>query len=372
MRQAISAAWIAVHGALATGCVDRFDVGAIDGQGGGGGDGGSGALGGGGAGGAAEVSLDPFSTPVSVASASSCALRSNGGVACWGNNTNGELGHGQELVAQSSTPVTPVGLDAGVQAIFGGGAAHCALLDTDRVECWGAALYGEFNGMPVQAISFHPLDIPGLGDDIVQVALGYSWGCALTRTGQAKCWGLGGTGQLGNGGTGDAYVPGDVTSIAGERYVQLSASLLGYHTCGVTTEGGVLCWGDNAAGQLGHEGPNQPVPTAVPGLAPSIVEVAAGRDHTCARTSDGAVFCWGENAELQLGSAGRGSAPREVPGIVAQAIAAGGDQSCALAMTGPSGAGAREPSPRPRPPPSTSTPRSARSPSRRAVCIRAW
>lgn len=275
-----------------------------------------------------EIEVERFATPIAASWATTCALTSSGGVACWGSNGSGELGVGDETLSSSDTPLTPNGLASGAQAVFGGGSGFCAMRDTGRFECWGFVIYGEFNGEPVYAATLEPWEMPFIGDDTVQVVVGNEWLCLLTRAGQAKCWGIGSSGQLGNGSTDDAYQPHDVADIAGERYVELAAS--GFHTCGVTSEAGVMCWGHNGAGELGAPGPNQLLPTAV--AIADVRNIAAGGYHTCARKEDGSVWCWGDNTWGQLGGAAPGGAVPNLP--AATALAAGGDQTCVITNDG--------------------------------------
>jgi alpha-tubulin suppressor-like RCC1 family protein len=75
------------------------------------------------------------------------------------------------------------------------------------------------------------------------------------------------------------------------------------HTCTVTADGALYCWGSNAAfGQVGdgtYE--HRATPTRV-GSDNDWVSVRSGGEHTCARKSTGAAFCWGRNDKSSLGS----------------------------------------------------------------------
>jgi len=78
------------------------------------------------------------------------------------------------------------------------------------------------------------------------------------------------------------------------KATQLSVG--GGHVCALV-KSEVVCWGDNAVGQLGVGVSGKAVgeltkPHVVGGL-PKIVRVSAGQQHTCAIDVDGAVWCWG-------------------------------------------------------------------------------
>lgn len=79
--------------------------------------------------------------------------------------------------------------------------------------------------------------------------------------------------------------------------------------CAVTASRKVVCWGENALGQLGSQGPSShDTAREVEGLT-AVVQVTASGRHACARMQDGKVRCWGENSRGQTG---------EAPGVVAQ------------------------------------------------------
>ena len=60
----------------------------------------------------------------------------------------------------------------------------------------------------------------------------------------------------------------------------------GHHTCGVTADGSVECWGDDSDGQ------------STPPVG-SFTSVSAGGDHSCGVKTDGSVECWGSDTEGQ-------------------------------------------------------------------------
>jgi alpha-tubulin suppressor-like RCC1 family protein len=70
----------------------------------------------------------------------SCALLASGGVLCWGNNFNGELGDGS--TTNRSTPVAVVGL-TGASAVAVCGHSSCAIVSDGSVSCWGENTFGE-------------------------------------------------------------------------------------------------------------------------------------------------------------------------------------------------------------------------------------
>jgi len=267
-------------------------------------------------------SVGPTNTAIGAGPNSTCAVTSGGGVKCWGSNGSGQLGNG--TLTDSTTPVDVSGLASGVTAIAVGGTHTCAI-QSGGVKCWGSGGNGATTDSSI------PVKVPGLASGVTAIAAGDGHSCALTDGGAVKCWGSNGSAELGNGTTIDSSLPVAVSGLA--NGVTLIAAG-GVHTCAITSGGGVKCWGHGAYGQLGNgTNTDSSVPVAVSGLASGVTAIAAGGYHTCAVTSGGGVKCWG--ATITIGTTA-GSVPVDVPGLASgvTVVAAGGDHGCALMVGG--------------------------------------
>jgi alpha-tubulin suppressor-like RCC1 family protein len=108
-------------------------------------------------------------------------------------------------------------------------------------------------------------------------------------------------GQLGNGTTIESSIPVDVLGVtSGLRAIATGY----YYSCGLTSVGGVKCWGyNNNFAPLGNgTTTDSSFPVDVSGLAAGVTAVAVGQFHSCALTSGGRVKCWGDNGSGQLGN----------------------------------------------------------------------
>jgi alpha-tubulin suppressor-like RCC1 family protein len=72
----------------------------------------------------------------------------------------------------------------------------------------------------------------------------------------------------------------------------------GLSTCGIDSQGGAVCWGDNQHGALGIGGfdpSSSQAPLGVSGLGAGVRAVAGGPFAQCAILADGTARCWGDS-----------------------------------------------------------------------------
>jgi alpha-tubulin suppressor-like RCC1 family protein len=272
-------------------------------------------------------------TAITAGIQDTCALISGGGVKCWGANWAGQLGDG--TTDNRSTPVDVTGLAEGVAALVAGGVHTCALVLGGGAKCWGWNSSGQLGDGTIDNRTT-PVDVTGLTEGVTALVAGEAHTCALVSGSGAKCWGANGSGQLGDSTTDNRTTPVDVTGLT-EGVTALAAG--GSHTCAFVSGGGIKCWGVNGSGQLGDgTTDNRTTPVDVTGLAAGVTALAAGGSHTCALTAEGSIKCWGSDGsgQLGLGITIQRSTAMDVMGLPGgvTALALGGGYTCALVPGG--------------------------------------
>lgn len=235
---------------------------------------------------------------IRVGGTHACALLADGTATCWGNNSYGQLGDG--TLTSRLAPVAVQGLNDLVD-LAAGNSHTCALTAQGEVFCWGTRSLAGGGAAPTGPIKV-PIRVPNLSN-ITQIDThqGGSFTCARDDLGHVWCWGLNGSGQLGDGTTTNSISPKLVQGL-------IAVSDLGVGKDFVTVardDGTVACWGSSSAGKCGLNGTNNGpqsvtlAPVTVAGLS-DVIEVAAG-GHACARRTDHTVWCWG--SALPIGAA---------------------------------------------------------------------
>jgi alpha-tubulin suppressor-like RCC1 family protein len=147
---------------------------------------------------------------VSAGGSQTCALTSSGAVKCWGYNEYGQLGDG--TTTNKSTPVGVSGLGSGVAAISAGLSYTCALKSAGGLECWGENNFGQL-GDGTTTSKPTPTAVSGLGGGVTAISAGAEQACALTRSSGVECWGENRDGQLGDGTTTSKTTPTHVVGL---------------------------------------------------------------------------------------------------------------------------------------------------------------
>jgi alpha-tubulin suppressor-like RCC1 family protein len=214
----------------------------------------------------------------------------------------------------------------GAVAVASGGMHACAILADGTVRCWGANTHGQLgNGSTTDSAT--PVAVQGLVAPATAIALGAEHSCAIVSTmgGKVQCWGGNASGQLGDGKAPVDQPTATVAQISGVTAVAAG----GQHSCATTSLGQLACWGANTFAQLGN-GTTAVLPGVQMLNLSSANAVSAGTNHTCA-IAMGGLWCWGAGADGQLGAANPPwSAPVSVLSSPVSSPAAGGAHSCVL------------------------------------------
>ena len=222
-----------------------------------------------------------------------CGLVSDGSVWCWGDNGVGQLGDGTTRGANAPRRVSG---DTKFKALAAGSDHTCGLSQAGQAFCWGDGFSGQIGR---GARESQPEPVPAETDvRFTALAAGGKHTCALTQAGKAYCWGANVAGEIGDGTKSERSRP---VAVSGTRaFTAIAAG--NEHTCALTQSGDAYCWGRNRDGQLGDGGArtDRPAPVKV-ALDGAVRDIGAGATHTCGVTRDQEVVCWGSNGRGQLG-----------------------------------------------------------------------
>jgi alpha-tubulin suppressor-like RCC1 family protein len=216
------------------------------------------------------------------------------------------------FVATKTANEWSVGAGAFLNALPTGVTAAACSPGVGTLYCAGSNVGdGTTNTYNVPTKATLPSGVTALGNPSVGSYVACAVATAGTNTGKLYCWGLNGSGAVGDGSTTNRTVPTAATMPAGVSAFSTVSS--GYtHTCAIASAGSntgkIYCWGDNTSGQLGDNTTTQRnVPTLItmPSGVTAFSQVSASDNLTCALasagTNAGRVYCWGVNVYGGLG-----------------------------------------------------------------------
>lgn len=269
-------------------------------------------------------------TQIALGERHTCARLNNGQVRCWGENTVGEIGDGtsgntrpRARIVKNAAGTGPLG---GVTQIDAGNSATCARLGNGQARCWGRNVDGMLgdgtttpSSLPVAVLS----PAGGAQQGITQIAIDENHACALLNSGQARCWGLNASGQIGDGTTTRRLRPRTVLNTTGSGpltgVTQVDAGF--DSSCARLGNGQARCWGRGDRGQLGWDSTSGNllarvvVNPSASGPLMNVRQVRVGSDHACALLNTGQVRCWGRNDNGEVGD-GTSGTDRDRPRVV--------------------------------------------------------
>jgi uncharacterized repeat protein (TIGR01451 family) len=258
-------------------------------------------------------------TAVAAGTGFGLALKADGNVWAWGDNTSGQLGTADVPAAQKNAPVQVKAL-SNVKAIAAGGSHALALKTDGTLWAWGANGGGQLGvGARDDNPHFVPLFVAS-GVNAIAAGVGHTY---FVKT-DGTLW------VCGYNFSGLAGQPNTVSHVATPTKMEGLSNVASVFssensTFAVKTDGTLWAWGDDTYGQLGRGatgGQHNAVPAQVTGIT-NVVSVAAGYTYVYAATADGGLWRWGTNS----GSL----APSQVAGFpLTTQVAAGTQHAAAL------------------------------------------
>ncbi len=248
-------------------------------------------------------------TVLVAAGGDNLALDEDGALWSWGDALS--------PTAHSEVPADvpfKVPLDGKVVATASGDTFRVAALDDGTVWAWGENLYGqlgdgttETRATPVQV----KLALPA-GVTVIAVSAGTTHGLAVRSDGKVMAWGSNGAGQLGDGTKDARTLPIEVPGLPAMSAVSAAqgpsglGSTDGGFSLALAKDGAVWGWGSNNVGQLGQatggDDADRPTPTAIAQLS-GVKQIAAVWSDGFAVQDGGKLYGWGETL---AGGAGDG------------------------------------------------------------------
>lgn len=240
-----------------------------------------------------------------------CAIRTGGTVACQGWDDWGQLGRGgtgypgsgYALPPPSSASAVAVSGLTGVVDI----STSCAVKGNGTVWCWGSGQDGRL-GDGQSALTDYPcrtgagpcrdyvyattpVQVPGITD-----AVAVEESCALRANGAVSCWGVN-TGKRFSTTLAETAIltPTAIPAFAGAVDIEVNGSA----TCAVFADGRLVCQGQGLLGDGAQHTTTATVTVPLHGKAAQVIAVDA--NNWCVRYTSGRIDCWGTNTAGQLG-----------------------------------------------------------------------
>ena len=290
------------------------------------------------------------------------AIKTDGTLWAWGANAYGQLGNGSFTAS-----TTPIQIGSGFKQVSAARAFSVALKQDGSLWTWGINDVGQLGNGKTNSCSVatsvclpetesganRPTQV-ATGFTAISAKSGSAHALALKADGSVWAWGLGESGQIGNGKTGvdTLYNSTPVQVLTNATKISAGRS----SSFAVKTDGTLWAWGSNTSYQLGtgkgnYDSEQLPVKVgegyldvSVGGSIKGTSTLTGDREtHTLALKADGNLWAWGQNQYGQLGNGAGGAVTYQFDSTVTtptqvgsgySAISAGGSHSLAVKADG--------------------------------------
>lgn len=227
-------------------------------------------------------------------------IKSNGTLWTWGDNTNGGLGFNDRVSRSSPTQVGSLTNWSKLYAVNGGG--FIAVKTDGTLWSWGDNSFGQLGqNIATTARLSSPVQI-GAATDWASVPVGAGGsliGAAIKTTGTLWTWGYNADGGLGQNNVTSRSSPVQVGALTDWAEIAFSGSTP--HALARKTGGTIWTWGGNPNGQLGNNNIASRSSPAQVGSGTNWASIDVGANNSFAVTTDNTLFAWGNNNLGQLG-----------------------------------------------------------------------
>lgn len=258
---------------------------------------------------------------VSVGYSHICGMALDGVAYCWGRNTQGQLGIGR-VDADAHPAPEPVAGSVRLASVTAATIHSCGLDAAGKAYCWGTNWQGI---LTTDAAPVQPLPARAGGElSYVELVTGTTFACGRTADARVACWGDNTSGAFGTGDFAGGRAPRPAFGGAPLRVLALnSENTFTVHACATGNDDSASCWGTTTSGRLGGTpaapGPcfatQQPLtcdPSGTRVAGHRFAALELGNSHSCGLTRERTVLCWGAGERGQLGNGALASSPTPV------------------------------------------------------------
>jgi alpha-tubulin suppressor-like RCC1 family protein len=188
--------------------------------------------------------------------------------------------------------------------------SHTCAIKSGLVYCWGTNTNGQL-GSGNTTSTTKPSEVPvrfadgSLLKDAIAVSVTTAHSCALTNDGSVYCWGINSKGQLGNGTTTQQNFPVQVLASAGTPFTGATAVATGGDNTCVIKSAQLYCFGGNTSGQIGkgvvEASTNYTYPLLNTALSTGVQRVTMAAQNTTCALKLAQAYCWGFQGLMLLG-----------------------------------------------------------------------